>query len=101
MTMSVDSPASAAAAKKMQVETEMWISPDVPGWQSLPTFHQENAISFSEMVDRLATANGIPVLEVVCMKSSGVFETTLESSNFSTGGIPDSVFAIPAGSSKK
>ncbi len=156
MTMSVDSPAAATPAKKMQVEMEMWISPDVPGWQSLRAFHQENALSFAamaarnsgvakalaEMEDRLATANGIPVLEVVRMKSSGgdpkaaqarsaleqlakqpgpegdmakqalarlaaagpvtsVFETTLESSNFSTAGIPDSVFAIPAGFTKK
>jgi len=152
MTMSVDAPAAAAAAKKMQVEMEMWISPDVPGWESLRAFHQDNALSFAviaarnsgvakalaEMEDRLASANGIPVLEVVRMKSSGsdpqaaqarsaleqlakqsgpeadmakqalarlaaagpattVFETTLQSSNFSTAGIPDSVFTVPAG----
>ncbi|MDR3698612.1 MAG: DUF4412 domain-containing protein [Candidatus Sulfopaludibacter sp.] len=156
MTMSVDAPASATPGKNMRVEMEMWISPDVPGWQNLRAFHQDNALSFAavaarnsgvaralaEMEDRLATANGLPVLEVLRMKSSGgdpkaaqarsaleqlamqpgpegemakqalsrlaaagpatsVFETTLESSNFSTAGIPDSVFVIPAGFTRK
>jgi hypothetical protein len=33
--------------------------------------------------------------------SGGGFETTTESSGFSTAGIPDSVFAIPAGYTKQ
>jgi hypothetical protein len=163
MTMTADTAPTAGPAGKVQVEMEIWISADVPGWQSMHAFYQENGSSLvamaarnsgvpramAEMQLKVANANGIPVLQVVRMKApkkdtmsaqekakddqdrarledmarqpgaegqmaqralaklravhaaGSTFETTTESSNFSTEGIPASAFEVPAGFVKK
>jgi hypothetical protein len=162
MTIQVEM-AQARAGMKMQMEMDLWVSPDVPGSQELKAFYQKNMGRFpwaamapggnpsmqKAMVDlqrKMAGLNGVPVMEVVRMKAAGsggdaqnaqlaqararleemqkqggpqaaaaaqalarmgggsgggsMFETTMESTNFSTAAIPDSVFAIPAGFTK-
>lgn len=166
MTVQMEMPQ--AQGMKMQMEVEYWTSPDVPGAQEMHAFFQRNKDKFPwaammggsanpnaqkamvEMQKRVTSMNGVPVLEVVRVKSAGngqqmaqmqqgmaqararleamaaqggpqaeaakqalarmgaasggpggvLSETTMESSGFSTGSIPDSVFAIPAGFSK-
>ena len=164
MTMDVDSPQAQKAGMKMRMEMEIWVSPDVPGSQELHAFNERNRARFpwaalagggnpgmqKAMLDlqrKMAEMNGVPLLEVMKMKSGGneaqaaqmqqgmaqararleemqkqggpgaaaaaqalarmgamspgsggsLFETTVESSGFSTAAIPDAVFAIPAG----
>jgi hypothetical protein len=164
MTMEINNPTSRQASMKMQMEMDIWISTDVPGSQEMRAFYQKNSGRFpwqsltgganpsmqqgmAEMQRKMSSMNGVPVLQVTRMKSSGndaqmaqrqqameqsrarfeemkkqggkqaelaeqmlarmgamsggsMFETTTESSNFSTGAIPDAVFAIPAGYQK-
>lgn len=166
MTMEVDSPQMAQSGMKMQMEIDTWRSSDVPGAQELKAFYQKNANNFpwaamagggaggmqkamADVQRKMATAGGVPLLQIVKMKSAGggaqaaqmqagmaqaraqmeamikqggpqaaaaqqalarmggaagsggsLFETTMESSDFSTSSIPDSVFAIPAGFQK-
>jgi hypothetical protein len=164
MTMEIDSPTSRQAGMKMQMEMDMWLSTDVPGSQEMRAFYQKNSSRYpwhaltgganpsmqqgmAEMQRKMSSMNGVPVLQVVRMKSAGndaqmaqvqqaremsrarleemkkqggpqaaaaeqalarmgamsggsMFETTTESSNFSTTAIPDAVFAIPAGYQK-
>jgi len=85
MTMAMDAPASAPAGMKMQVESELWISADVPGWQSMHSFYQKNGGALSamaggnagmqkaiaEMQKKMSGMNGIPVLQTVRVKSAG------------------------------
>src|SRR5271154_581381 len=162
MTMQIDTPQTQQAGMKMQMEMDIWFSADVPGSQEQKAFYQKNMTHFpwaamaqggnpsiqKALVDlqrKLAGLNGVPVLEVVKMKSGGndaqaaqsqqgmtqararleemqkqggpgaaaaaqalarmggasgggsLFESTIESGNFMTSPIPDSVFAIPAG----
>jgi hypothetical protein len=162
MTMAMDTPMS-QGGMKMQMEMDMWLSPDVPGSKELRTFYERNGSRFpwaalgaggnpslqkgmAEMQRKMSSLGGVPVLQTVRMKAAGndaqmaqmqqgmaqararleemrkqggqqaataeqalarmgamgsgsgnLFESTTESSNFSTGSIPDSVFAIPAG----
>jgi hypothetical protein len=174
MTMQVETPQTQQAGLKMQMEMDIWFSPDVPGSQEQKAFYQKNMGHFpwaaiaqggnpgmqKAMIDlqrKMAALNGVPVLEVVRMKPAGgsgagaaggndaqaaqvqqgmaqararleemqkqggpgaaaaaqalarmggaagggsMFESTIESSNFSTSPVPDSVFAIPAGFNK-
>ncbi|HLJ12011.1 MAG TPA: hypothetical protein VKU82_12520 [Planctomycetaceae bacterium] len=167
MTMAMDNPQAKQAGMNMQMEIEMWLSPDVPGASELRSFYQKNAPKFPwaavtgggnpgmqnaivEMQKRMAgSGGGVPVLQVIRAKSAGndaqsaqlqagmaqararleemakqsgpagdaarqalarmgggaagggaLFEMTVESSNFSTSSIPDSVFSIPAGYQK-
>src|SRR5260370_13997464 len=169
MSMDIDNPQARQAGMKMRMEMDMWISPDVPGAGELREFYQRNAARFpwgamgggggrggqgmqngmAELQRKMASMNGVPVLQVVRMKSAGneaqmaqaqqgmakacaqfeemkakggqqaamaeqmmarmnckpgggpgsgaLFETTMESSGFSTSAIPDATFAIPAG----
>ena len=177
MTMEVEGPANSPMGK-MQMEMDMWISPDVPGVGEMRAFYQKNASRFpwtalaggnqgiqsgmAELQRKMAEMNGIPVLQVMKMKSAGgagapampqltpdqqakmkdamarlqamqaqggpaaaaaqqalarmggmtagaaspgagsgsLMEMTMESSDFSTGSIPDSAFGIPAGYQK-
>ncbi len=185
MTMEVESP-QAQQMGKMQMEVDMWLSPDVPGYQELHDFYQKNAGKFpwaamaaganpsmqnamADMLKKMASMQGIQVEEIIRMKSAGggaggpaagpsaaqmdqmqqamakacpqmqamiaqggpaaamikqqydqmcggasgatpgsasggssnaLIEMTMDSSNFSSAGIPDSVFAIPAGFQK-
>jgi hypothetical protein len=184
MTMEVASP-QAQQMGKMQMEVDMWLSPDVPGYQELHDFYQKNAGKFpwaaiaaganpsmqnamADMQKKMASMQGVPVEEIVRVKSAGgaaggpaagpsaaqmaqmqqamakacpqmqtmiaqggpaaamvkkqydlmcgasgatsgaasgsssnaLIEMTMDSSDFSSAGIPDSVFAIPAGFQK-
>lgn len=176
LTMEVDGPANSPMGK-MQMEMDMWLSPDVPGVSEMRAFYQKNAGRFpwaalssgnqsmqsgmAELQRKMAEMNGIPVLQVMKMRSAGggaapampqmtpdqaakmkdamarlqamqsqggpaaaaaqqalarmgavgrgaapgagsgsLMEMTMESAEFSTGSIPDSVFAIPAGYQK-
>ena len=170
MTMSVEGGQGAQAGMKMQIETELWISPDVPGAQELRTFYQKNGDKFpwasmaggnsgmqkgiAELQRKMAGLNGVSVMQVMRVKMGGaggdaqaaqmqqgmaqamakleemkkqggpqaaaaeqalarmgaarggagggaLMEVTMESSGFSNGAIPDSVFAIPEGYQKK
>jgi len=163
MTMSMDGPTPGV---KMQMEIELWVSPDVPGWQKLREFYQKNAGGLNamgggnpgmqramvEMQKKMATMGGAPVEQVMRMKAPGMegqaaqmqgnlgqararleemikqggpqaeaaknalarmpggavggsgtslFETTIDSSDFSAADVSDSVFTIPAGFTKK
>jgi hypothetical protein len=168
MTIAVDGPQAGLPGTKMTMEMEIWVSSAVPGAPEYRAFYQKNANRFpwaalggggnpgiqkamAEVQKKMATSGGVPVLQVVKMKTSGseaqmaqveasraqarvrleemkkkggqqaiiadqliarmgamgggggmgsLFETTMESSDFSTGSIPDSVFAIPAGYQK-
>ena len=178
MTMEIDGPANSPIGR-MQMEMDMWISPDVPGVGEMRAFYQKNASRFpwtalaagnqsmqsgmAELQRKMAEMNGVPVLQVMKMKAAGgagapaipqispdqaaqmkdamarlqamqsqggpaaaaaaqalarmgaltggaagppgagsgsLMEMTMESTDFSTGSIPDSVFAIPAGYQK-
>jgi hypothetical protein len=164
--MEVDSPQMAQTGMKMQMEIDTWRSSEVPGAQELKAFYQKNANNFpwaamggggaggmqkamADVQRKMATAGGVPLLQIVKMKSAGggvqaaqmqagmaqaraqmeamikqggpqaaaaqqalarmggaasgggsLFETTMESSDFSSSSIPDSVFAVPAGFQK-
>jgi len=178
MTMEVDSP-QARQMGPMQMEIDMWISPDVPGYQELREFYRRNAARFpwsamaaganpsmqqamADLQKKMMSMHGVSVAQVMRMKSAGgapgspaagpsgeqmaqmqqamaqacpqmqsmiakggpaaatikqqydkmcggaaaapaspgsssyLMEMTMDSSDFSTAGIPDSVFAIPA-----
>jgi hypothetical protein len=163
MTMSME---GSTPGVKMQMEMELWVSSDVPGWQKLREFYQKNAGGFysmgggnagiqramAEMQKKMAMMGGAPVEQVMRMKAPGMegqaaqmqgslapararleemikqggpqaeaaksalarmpggavggsgaslFETTIDSSDFSAADVPDSVFAIPAGFTQK
>ncbi len=87
VTMEIDSPA-AAQMGKMQMEMDMWLSPDVPGAGELRAFYQKNASRFpwtalggggnqqmqsamAELRRKIAEMNGVPVLQVVKVKPAG------------------------------
>jgi hypothetical protein len=167
MSMEIDNPQSRQAGMKMRMEMDMWISPDVPGASELRAFYQRNGTRFPwgsiaggagrggqgmqkslvELQRKMAAMNGVPVLQVMRVKTAGneaqmaqaqqgmakacaqmeemkakggqqaamaeqalarmncksaggsgaLFETTIESSGFSTSAIPESTFAVPAG----
>jgi hypothetical protein len=83
MTISTDGPTPGV---KMQMELEMWVSPDVPGWQKLREFYQKNAGGLNAMgggspgmqramieaQKRMATMDGAPVQQVMRMKAPGM-----------------------------
>jgi hypothetical protein len=165
MTMAMESPQ--AQGMKMQMEIEMWLSKDVPGADETRNFYRRNGDkmpwtamaagnpqlqkSMAAMQRKIASIGGVPVQQIVRMKSGGapgpgpndaqmqqamaqleamkkaggaqaqaaeqamarmgamrgmsgggsLFEMTMESSDFSTASIPDSVFSVPAGYTKK
>lgn len=166
MTIQVETAQTQKAGMKMQMEMDIWVSPDVPGVQEMRAFYQRNMARFpwaaitggggnpsmqkamADLQRKMAGLNGVPVLEIVRMKPMGgneaqpqaqqgmaqararleemqkqggpqaaaaaqalarmgaaggggsLFETTMESGNFSTAAVPDSVFAVPAGFTK-
>jgi hypothetical protein len=85
MTIAMDAAASAPGGMKMQIETESWISADVPGWQNMRAFYQKNGSALSAMAGgnpnmqkalaamqkKMSAMNGIAVLQTVRMKSAG------------------------------
>jgi hypothetical protein len=86
MTVQTEMP-QAQGGMKMQMEMEMWVSPDVPGAQELRAFYQRNASKFPwsalangsnpnskamvEVQKRMTTLNGVPVLEIMRAKPAG------------------------------
>ncbi|HTS61938.1 MAG TPA: DUF4412 domain-containing protein [Candidatus Acidoferrales bacterium] len=88
MTMSVES-AQGAPGMKMQIEVELWISPDVPGAQEARAFFQKNGDKFPwaslaggggnagmqkamvELQRKIAGLNGVTVMQVMRMKMGG------------------------------
>ena len=91
MTMDIDTPAMGRASQagmKMQMEMDLWISPDVPGGQELLGFYKRNADRFpwssmaiggngsmrtamADLQKKIAQMKGVPVLETVRMKNAG------------------------------
>jgi Domain of unknown function (DUF4412) len=90
MTMNVDNPQLEQRGMKVTMEMEIWISLDVPGAGDMHAFYQRNGAKFPWMAvpvgpggnpgmqstmanlqKKLATMNGVPVLEVMHMKTSG------------------------------
>jgi hypothetical protein len=89
LSMDMDSPQARQAGMKMRMEMDLWISPDVPGASDLRSFYQRNAARFPwgalaaggarqtsqsgllELQRKMATMNGVPVLQVMRMKSAG------------------------------
>jgi hypothetical protein len=83
-TMDVDNPKGG----KMQMETDLWVSADVPGSKEMRAFFEKNGSRFpwaalagnaspsmqKAIVDlqrQIATLNGVPVLQVMKMKPAG------------------------------
>jgi len=88
MTMEMDMPQAQQAGIKPQMEIEIWVSPDVPGTQELRAFYRRNASRFpwaamasggnpgmqkaiANLQRRMAELDGVPVLQVVRLKSGG------------------------------
>jgi hypothetical protein len=91
MTMDIENPQLKQQGMKMTMEMEFWISPDVPGAGEMRSFYQRNAAKFpwaamsgsgatvntgmqkamADMQKKLATMNGVPVLQIVHMKTGG------------------------------
>lgn len=172
MNMSMEVAMGARGSMKMNLDSEMWVSPDVPGWQSMRDFYQKNGNAFAQMgggnpsmqaamqqiEKKMIQVNGFPVQRIMRMRPGGggapgmpamndaqnaqmaqararlqamidqggpqadaarqalarlpgggggapggapLFETTMDSSGFSSASIPDAVFAIPAGFTQK
>jgi hypothetical protein len=87
LTVEVEAPPGRQMGK-MQMDMDMWLSSEVPGADQLFAFHQRNAANFpwsaltaggnpsmaSAMADaqrRLAAMHGVPVQEIVRVKSPG------------------------------
>lgn len=87
MTMQIDA-SQARPGMKMQMEMDIWVSPDVPGAGELRSFYQKNMSRFpwaalmqggnsgmqkamGDLQRKMAEMNGIPVLEVIKMKPVG------------------------------
>jgi hypothetical protein len=91
MTMAMDSPDARAKGMKMAFEMTMWISRDVPGSQEAVAFYKRNAARFpwsammggagsnpsmqksmTELMRKMASFDGVPVLQVTKMKALGM-----------------------------
>jgi hypothetical protein len=89
MTMEIDSPEMKQMGGKMQMEMDMWLSPDVPGAGEQRKFYEKNMAKFpwaamaggggnqgmqagmADLQRKVAEMNGVPVLEVVKIKPAG------------------------------
>jgi hypothetical protein len=88
MTVDVDSPQLQSRGMKMQMEVHIWLSPGVPGAEELHSFYKRNMGNFpwaammqggnagmgksiAELQRKLASMNGVPVLEVMKSKTAG------------------------------
>ncbi len=117
MTVQIDTPQQPGT--KMEVEIDIWFSPDVPGYSEMEAFYKRNMSRFpwgalteganasvraamTELQKKMAAMHGAPVLEVIRTKMGGSgVEITSESSDFSVDPIPDWAFEIPAGFRRK
>ena len=90
MNVQVEMPQS-KSGMKVQMELEFWVSPDVPGARELHEFYQRNMSRFpwanmrpggdpglqkalGELEKHMAEMPGVPVLQIVRMKTAGVSE---------------------------
>ena len=89
MTMSMDGMGGPSAGMKMQVEMEMWISPDVPGAKEARAFFDKNGERFpwsalaggagnpsmqksmAEVQRKMSALHGMPVMQVMRVKAGG------------------------------
>jgi hypothetical protein len=89
MTMEMDSPMARqqGAGMKMRMTMELWVSPDVPGYRELHSFHQRISSgpgfaammgggpgmqkSMAELQKKMANLNGAPVLQIMKMGAAG------------------------------
>jgi len=90
MTMEMDSPQARqqGAAMKMRMTMELWVSPDVPGYQELRSLHQRISSgpgwaammrgsgagmqkNMAELQRKMANLNGVPVLQIMKMGAAG------------------------------
>ena len=117
VVLTMDAGTSPITGNQMQLEAEVWLASDVPGMRELQAFQREgNAMSpapaaggasaglekmIAGLQQKTAGMDGLPVLEVVKLRSSkdgpAMIEITLETGGFSTAPLPDSLFAVPAG----
>jgi hypothetical protein len=87
LTMEMESP-QARQMGKMQVEMDMWLSPDVPGASELHEFFRKNGSKFmlgaagpsgnssmhaaiAEMQRKMTSMNGVPVEQIIRLRSAG------------------------------
>jgi Domain of unknown function (DUF4412) len=85
MTMQMDMAQGAQSGMKMQMEMELWVSPDVPGYKELEAFYKRNMSRFPwaamvpnttpsmrdnmiAMQKKMAQIHGAPVLEIMRTK---------------------------------
>jgi len=88
MTVDIDNPQLQSRGMKMQMEMHIWISSAVPGAEELHAFYKRNMGNFpwaaimqggnagmgksiAELQRKLASMNGVPVLEVMKSKTAG------------------------------
>jgi hypothetical protein len=89
MSVDVDNPQMAGRGMKMQMEMHIWLASGVPGSDELRAFYKRNAGNFpwaammqgggnpamaktmADLQRKLASMNGVPVLEVMKTKMSG------------------------------
>lgn len=96
-----------------RIESHIWVSADVPGASELHNFYTRNMDQvpslvlggqFLKMQAKVAEMNCVPVLEFQKFPMTAAQRTQstveIDSKDFSTSSIPDSVFAIPAGYEK-
>lgn len=86
MTMAVENPQMAQSGMKMNMEIDMWLSPDPPGAQEMSAFYRKNMDKFpwtamaggansgmqkamADMQKQVAQLGGVAVLEVIKMKT--------------------------------
>jgi hypothetical protein len=117
VVLTMDAGTSPITGNKMQVEADVWLS-SVPGMRELQAFQRKgNAMSpvgavaggasaglektMAEMQQKTAGLDGLPVLQVMTIRSAkdgpAMVEITMETGGFSTAPLPDSLFAIPTG----
>lgn len=104
----------------MNVTSNIWIAPDVPGYGEVRAFHRRMAEKLGYMPDdqmaamrqagqgmveiskAMAKLDGVPVRTITEMGGAGgqggpLFESTTDASGFSSGAVDGSKFEVPAG----
>jgi hypothetical protein len=88
MTVQVDMPQGQQPGMKIQMEMELWLSPDVPGYSEMEAFYKRNMNRFpweamaqgsnpsmratmADLQRKMASMHGAPVLEIIRSKMGG------------------------------
>lgn len=88
MTVQVDMPQGQQPGMKIQMEMELWLSPDVPGYPEMEAFYKRNMSRFpwaamaqgsnpsmratmAELQKKMAAMHGVPVLQTIRSKMGG------------------------------